>query len=527
MKEKRGFFLPFIILLMVVFISCGSQSPHQPFEVFFAPAVALSLPENESVNLLTDVMLSWEATPGSLSGQLAKGTASIIGFELYFARAGEAFGPATYVSDTFVRRSGLDFSQTYRWQVAALQNDGQRTLSEVYRFTTITPSAQRVEPDDFTYLGAFLTPESLPGAPDRESWEWGGMAMAFNPQGDSRSRRDDYPGSIFGAGHDVWNLISEIDIPAPVFSVGKALADLPTARVLQPFTDIKGDLFSWIEEMPRVGIELLQPQGQQATGKLYACWGAHLQEEQPTHMWCEQELGSPNPQGAWFVAGTNPYNANDYLFAIPEDWAERFTQGLLLATGRYRDGGWSGFGPTLAAVSPWEQGNPPPGDSVLTSIVLLKYSDYFDEEPDPWYEMDGYAHSDEWSGGVWVRAGSKEAVVFVGTKGIGNTWYGNPDGPCLDCENRGWWSDTFEGWFLFYDPNDLAKVAQGALQPWEPQPYAHLNIDEYLYYVSFGQEKQHVGACCYDSENCLFYLFESGRGEGERTLVHVWRLQTE
>jgi hypothetical protein len=25
----------------------------------------------------------------------------------------------------------------------------------------------------------------------------------------------------------------------------------------------------------------------------------------------------------------------------------------------------------------------------------------------------------------------------------------------------------------------------------------------------------------------LLYLFEGGRGEGERTLIHVWRIQTE
>ena len=227
MKEKNKFLLPFIILLMVVFVSCRSQNLIQPFYLFSAPTIVLRLPENESANLLTDVTLSWEATPGTRSRQLAEGTASITGFELYFARAGEAFGPATSVSETSIYRTGLNLSQTYRWQVAALQSDGQRTLSETYRFTTIAPSTQRVGPEDFAYLGAFLAPEWVPGSFDAESWEWGGMAMAFNPNGDPGSRPDGFPGSLFGAGHDVWNLISEIDIPSPVLSERKVLADLP------------------------------------------------------------------------------------------------------------------------------------------------------------------------------------------------------------------------------------------------------------------------------------------------------------
>lgn len=526
MGFRRVGILCLFAISYVVFASCRSQIINPPL-AFSAPNIALCSPENESVNLPTEITLSWNATPGTLLTQSAKGAISITGFELYFARIGETFGSPSYISETSTHLTGLSLSQSYQWQVAALQSDGQQSRSETYRFTTIASSAQRVEPEDLVYLGAFLTPEWVPGNPDAQSWEWGGMAMAFNPDGDPGSRSDGFPGSLFGAGHDVWNLISEIGIPAPVRSERKVLADLPTARVLQPFADIKGDLFPWIEEMPRVGIELIPPPNEQETGKLIACWGAHLQDEHATHMSCELDLDSPDPQGPWLVTGLNPYNGNDYLFTIPEDWAEAYTQGFALATGRYRDGGWSGFGPTLAAVDPWHEGNSPPAGTTLPSVILLKYSDYYNGEPDPWHEMNGYAHSDEWSGGVWVRAGLKEAVIFVGTKGIGNTWYGNPEGPCLDCENRGWWSDTFEGWFLFYDPNDLAKVAEGGLQPWEPQPYAHLNIDEYLYYISSAQEKQHAGACCYDNKNRLLYLFEGGRGEGERTLIHVWRIQTE
>jgi hypothetical protein len=37
-------------------------------------------------------------------------------------------------------------------------------------------------PDDFEYLGAFLTPEPDLWVDDAHTWEWGGQAMAFSPE---------------------------------------------------------------------------------------------------------------------------------------------------------------------------------------------------------------------------------------------------------------------------------------------------------------------------------------------------------
>jgi len=45
-----------------------------------------------------------------------------------------------------------------------------------------------------------------------------------------------------------------------------------------------------------------------------------------------------------------------------------------LATGRYRDGGWSGMGPDLIAIAPWQAGDPPSKGTHLEAIALLLYS---------------------------------------------------------------------------------------------------------------------------------------------------------
>ena len=138
--------------------------------------------------------------------------------------------------------------------------------------------------------------------------------------------------------------------------------------------------------------------------------------------------------------------------------------------------------------------------------------------------MDGYHHSDEWSGAAWLTAGKRSALVFVGSKGKGGCWYGNPQGPCLECDDRGWWSDEFSGQILFFDTKDLADVAAGFRQTWEPQPYAVLEIDEYLFHITSNQQKYHVGAACFDALHGLLYICEPN-GDGVKPLVHVWKVR--
>jgi len=387
-------------------------------------------------------------------------------------------------------------------------------------------SSNLIQPGDLIYLGAFRLPDS-PGTPDNVNWEWSNWASAatYYPGGDPAGPNDGYPGSLFGVGHDQTQFVSEISIPVPRKSATKNVNELNTAGVLQDFNDIKGGLFGYIE-MPRVGLEYLPPQGAQTTGKLHFSWAQHLDEGNtgPTHGWCELNLSNPQSKGTWRIGGRVNYITADYMFEIPAAWASTYTPGYRLATGRYRDGGQSAQGPALFTYGPWNQGNPPAPGTILTTIPLLLYDNILD--PAPQYILTGYKHSDEWNGGAWLTAGSKSAVIFVGNKGVGYTWYGCDDGqecpPNCDCgESRGWWSDTIEAQIIFYDPADLAKVAQETMLPNRPQPYAILNIDQYLYHITSTRQKYHISAVAYDRIHGLLYIFEPF-GDGDKTIVHMW-----
>lgn len=392
---------------------------------------------------------------------------------------------------------------------------------------TTSPATDLIQPADLVYQGAFR----LPDGPENIGWEWSGAAMAYYPNGDPDGPADGFPGSIFGTGHN-WNQwVSEISIPVPVNSPGKNVNNLPTATTLQDFHNIRGDLFSEFE-IPRAGLAYLPAQGAQTTGKLYFGWAGHAPgndaDTGPTHGWSELDLSRSQSAGVWRIGGYPKYVTADYMFPIPPAWADAYTPDTYLATGRYRDGGQAAEGPALFAIGPWNQGNPPPSGATLPATPLLLYESVYEENP---HALNDYHHSDEWSGGVWLTTGDKSAVIFVGTKGTGDCWYGCADGTVWpdeppfppDCPERGWWSTGFEGQILFYDPADLAAVAEGEMETWEPQPYAVLNIDEYLYHVESTRQKHHAGAAGFDRERGLLYVFEP-LVDGDRSLVHVWRV---
>ncbi len=432
-----------------------------------------------------------------------------------------------------------------------------------------------IQPQDFVYLGAFRLPE---GGMRPDTFEYGGNAMTFYPAGDPNSADDGFSGSLFVTGHDRMpygelpdgSRVAEVTIPAPVQASSPEA--LQRAAYLQPLSDAAAGFFAGLDEIPRIGLQYLNTP---ATGPLlHIAWGQHFQPDAPaapSHAWFSLDLAQPNMHGSWFVSPQTPYSVNGYLFDIPADWADTYVGGRYLATGRYRDGGWSGMGPALFAYRPWidAQGTPAPDGAVLDAVMLLHYSDSGTTN-DITGNMSGYQHADEWEGGAWLTtAEGHAAVLFVGTKGVGEKyWYGwvNPQGaqsPCVETEMlgsftlcrladgtpcpqedllgcsghtdyRGWWSSRFAARFILYNPDDLARVAQGELAPDEPQPYAYLDVDEHLFLnadtvepdmLGTGDQRRgRIGDAAYDREHQLLYVLELF-ADGAQPVVHVWRVQ--
>lgn len=438
---------------------------------------------------------------------------------------------------------------------------------------TASGSPSLLQPSDLQYLGAFRLPD---GAARPRTFEYGGNAMTFNPSGDPGGASDGFPGSLFVMGHERLpygelpngNQVAEITIPAP--SLTRNLAELPQASFLQDFANVAQGYFTQLDEIPRVGMAYLN---HPATGaKIHLAWGQHLQPDPPvaSHAWFDPNLAAPNLRGTWFIGNQSLYSVNGYLFEIPSAWANQYSGGRVLATGRYKDGGWSGMGPALFAYKSWDDtGAPAPSGTHLPETTLLLYAKSTETENIE-RALNGYQHADEWEGGAWLTtARGASAVIFAGTKSNGTKyWYGyvNPAGaefPCVDGDvvgqftvcrlangapcppsdlvecaghtsNRGWWTTRWDAQILFYNPDDLARVASRQLQSWEPQPYAILDLDDVLFLNPAGieiemlgagaQRRYRIGDVAFDRANGLLYILELF-ADGAKPVVHVWSVR--
>ena len=407
------------------------------------------------------------------------------------------------------------------------------------------PSGEEILPEDLIYQGAFRLPEASGGS----DWDYSGHGLTFYPGGDPNNPDDGFPGSLYGVGHDQQLQVSEISIPAPVIS--KNLDDLNTAVTLQEFSDLTDRMFDREAlALPRMGIEYLPAQGSQATDKLHFTYGQHIQDFEPSHGWSELDLSKPQAVGPWVFGTYSNYTTNDYLFEIPADWADAYTPGMYLGSGRFREGVWSGRGPAIYAYAPWVDGNPPGRNAELTTIKPLLL--YGIQEPgipdivsDDSMQMNGYQESDHWLGAAWLSAGDKSALIFTGTKAMGQSWYGFANGvvwdyACADVtpstcpeypewpyDDRGFWAEDYQAQLLFFNTNDLAAVAQGQMETYDPQPYASLDLTPYLYDPQLNHadyKRDLITAPAFDRENGILYVIERLADE-YKSVIHTWKIE--
>ena len=402
------------------------------------------------------------------------------------------------------------------------------------------PSYSLIQPEDLVYLGYFRLPEGS-GSSD---WDYSGHGLTYYPGGDPEGGDDGFPGSLFGFGHDHQLHVSEISIPRPVLSPD--LAQASTATTLQAFADLTGGIFSAGEmTIPRAGLAYLSD----PEPRLHFAFGQHFQDFEPSHGWASLDLEQPEAQGAWLFGDYSNYVSNDYLFEIPSKWADAIAPGPLLASGRAREGLWSGRGPALFAYHPPDPDNPPgPGARIEGVVPLMLYGEQLPGQPDlisePSQAVLDYREADHWWGGAWLTAGNNAAVVLVGTKAVGNEWYGFANGVVWDhdcassqpptCpevpqwpyDDRGFWAEDYQAELIFFDPGDLAAVARGEFQSWTPQPYAVMNLDEVLLAPALDLEnykRDLLGAMAFDRSNGLIYIVERLADE-YRSVIHVWKI---
>ncbi len=411
----------------------------------------------------------------------------------------------------------------------------QSTAPASYPTHLINPAIQ------LDYLGAFKLPEGGTGT----DFNYMESDLAYYPQGNP-DNSDPYPGSLFVAGDATHRMVAEISIPAPLISPGKMLDDLPVASFLQDFADVSSPNIQYAEWGWKRGPALacLDAQTGQAEGYLYTCHGEYYAmdgERFNSYGACRTDLSAPQPEGGWFIGPTDGFLPPQYMtilnfiFPMPSP-----INGHLLVAGGSRPGNFHN-GPSLVAFSPWNHGLPlPPNNTSLDYSALLLYDDDFGTN-----FLNGHGYCDYWYGGAWLYTAERQAVAVSGLKGRGREWYGYNNGEStfnvllnvptpIEPEDKGPRQSFAQAMLLFYDPGELALVANGLSPSWQPQPYAAYDpANEFFYpndhtpaYIS-GYKGS--GGMAYDHERQIIYLLERGVTgiDHSVSLVHAWKLESQ
>ena len=393
----------------------------------------------------------------------------------------------------------------------------------------LAQGSHRLHATDLVYEGAFAFP---PG----DDWAYSGHALTYFPHGDPSGPADSHPGSLYAAGHVYDDLVGELSIPRPVRS--SRFEDLPKASVLKPLTDITGGLKDHCtynddcEYREVDGLEYL-PDIHKIAWNLRD-WYNVGGYDQDSLGWSDPDMTGAD--GVWHIGerglSDTFHNAktSNYLFRAPGAFATTYMGGKWLIAGNHREAGAFGGsqGPTLYALAPWEDGDPPgsspePGQE-LQALALVYYPESIEclwDDP-ALCCFPGYRASDIWGGGAWVEAGGRSAILVFGRKALGDNCYGGQS--CGDpCDpSKGYHAYPYEPQILFYDPEDLREVIAGTREPWEVLPYeVHSPTNEVLH-----PECAIFGAVACDGKRGLLYATEQTAGPWGETVVHVWRVRT-
>ena len=325
--------------------------------------------------------------------------------------------------------------------------------------------------------------------------------------------------------------------------------DLPRADVLQPVSDITGgwkdtctfdpdciyrdvDGLAYLPEVDKIVWNLRD-------------WYNVSALDQDSLGWSDPDM--KGAQGVWHIGPRENetfHNARtcDYLFLAPKGFANRNLKGQRLIAGNHREAGALGGsqGPTLYALAPWLDGDPPASGQDLNATALLYYREFYtcvweasgdiQEVPDPGVcDFPGYRAMDQWSGGAWIETPNKHGILICGRKGLGDNCYGSSYGQDPTCPgdtcnpSQGYHAPPYQPQILFYDPADLLAVLAETKDPWEILPYDMLIPVDRVFNPDCGV----LGATAYDSQSNTIFIAEQGAGSFGQTAVHVWTVNQD
>jgi hypothetical protein len=355
-----------------------------------------------------------------------------------------------------------------------------------------------IQRNDLVYEGAFRLPGGQIGV---SNFEYGGTAIAFN------SARK----SLFMVGHDWHQAVAEISIPT--IRTG-AMDKLATAKVLQPFIDVKGRVpnNTLIDPNP-VKIGGLLVIDNQLVGTLYEYYDGEGNAVHSHFRLDSLDLAKANVSGLFQVGQLGGGFVGGYMTPVPAEWRASLGVSYLTGQAALNIISRTSAGPAAFGFDPAQLGATP---APITPLVYYPLAHPLAPEKtqNPYFNLTTRIN------GVVFPDGTG-SLIFFGSHGIGHYWYGeavqgsynDPDQP-----HKGTHAPPYVYQAWTYDINDLVTVKNGQKKPWEVPP-----CDVWTFDLPYPQNRKGIGGVAYDAQSRRIYLSQQLADE-TRPVIHVFKV---
>jgi hypothetical protein len=372
--------------------------------------------------------------------------------------------------------------------------------------TTGTPN-RLLQKTDLEYVGAFRVPD---GTSDVNTFEFGGMALGFNPNNNS----------LFMSGHDHHQLSAEIKIPSTI-TASNSINGLATASLLQSFNDAtegKRNLVNPGGGDTKIGGHFVYK------GNLYV--SAHTYYEaagsgavashfrRPINLSAKGQVVGPVR-----VGDNYPTTVGGYMATIPHELQDAF--GAPAFTGHTGTPGshTHSMGPMMEVFDPEQIGQ----TSKVPAKRLLFYSLSNGQNLPDQYGVTLESANPYWDHTSWVTGAAfpngTRSILFFGRHGFGESCYGTNCNDPVSGEIQGFHAYPYKYQVWAYDANDLLAVRAGTKLPYQVKPYAIWTLD-----LPFTPAEVRICGAAYDPATSRIYISQY-HADGAKPLIQVFKIK--
>jgi hypothetical protein len=233
------------------------------------------------------------------------------------------------------------------------------------------------------------------------------------------------------------------------------------------------------------------------------------------------DLSNPKPRGPYVLRGVKPGVVGGYLALVPEELRSSFGYPVLCGQGGINIVSRSSAGPAAVGFNPENLGTTPAPATVLLEYPHLTPLATLKSKNELWNFGSLLA------GMAFPYRDGRTAVMFFGTRGLGEVWYGNATmkgktDPAR--HSHGMHAPPYSPTVWIYAPSELLAVKHGSKAAWGPRPYAVAELPGM--YPSVEGE---LGGAAYDPQSGRLYISQllvdnTAYAKARQPIIHVYQV---